>query len=150
MNSPASLETLQAGDAFSFTAGPITRTDIALYAGGSGDYNGIHVDIDFAKRAGLPDVIVHGMYSMGLLSRLLTRLTPAARVLEIQSRFQAMVAVGSTLRCESRVLSRTTTEAGEIVELSLTAKLPDGTEVTSGAAKVLCPASSSGQQGANP
>ncbi len=90
------------------------------------------------------------MYSMGLLSRLLTRLTPAARVLEIQSRFQAMVAVGSTLRCESRVLSRTTTEAGEIVELSLTAKLPDGTEVTSGAAKVLCPASSSGQQGANP
>jgi len=140
MNPLPSLEALQPGETFGFTVGPITRTDIALYAGASGDYNGIHVDIDFAKRAGLPDVIVHGMYSMGLLSRLLTRLTPAARVLEIQSRFQAMVAVGATLHCGSRVVSRTATEAGELVELSLSATLPDGTEVTSGTAKVLCPA----------
>lgn len=145
MSALPALETLQPGAAFSFTVGPITRTDIALYAGASGDYNGIHVDIDFAKRAGLPDVIVHGMYSMGLLSRLLTRLTPASRVLEIQSRFQAMVAVGATLRCESRVLSRTPTPAGELVELSLGATLPDGTEVTSGTAKILCPSTPAAQ-----
>ena len=139
MSAPSHLEALQPGHVYGFTAGPITRTDIALYAGASGDYNGIHVDIDFAKRAGLPDVIVHGMYSMGLLSRLVTRLTPTARILEIQSRFQAMVAVGSTLRCEARVLSRTAGPEGDIVELSLAATLPDGAEVTAGTAKVLCP-----------
>ena len=139
MSTSATSAATPPGDSSGFTAGPITRTDIALYAGASGDYNGIHVDVDFARRAGLPDVIAHGMYSMGLLSRLLTRLTPAARVLEIQSRFQAMVAVGSTLECVSRVLSRNATEAGEIVELSLSARLPDGTEVTSGTAKLLFP-----------
>lgn len=149
MSSPARLDALQPGDAYGFTAGPVTRTDIALYAGASGDYNGIHVDIDFARRAGLPDVIVHGMYSMGLLSRLLTGLAPAAQILEIQSRFQSMVAVGSTLRCEARVSSRTATPAGDVVDLSLTATLPDGTEATAGTAKVLCP-STSGQPGGTP
>jgi acyl dehydratase len=146
MNPSDILVAEQPGSIHNFTAGPISRTDIALYAGGSGDYNGIHVDIDFARRAGLPDVIVHGMYSMGLLSRLLTRLTPAARVLEIQSRFQSMVAVGSTLRCESRVLSRTATAEGDIVELALAASLPDGTEVTTGSAKILIP-TTPGQHG---
>ena len=31
---------------------PITRHQLALYCGGSGDHNPIHVDIDFAKKFG--------------------------------------------------------------------------------------------------
>ena len=33
--------------------GPISRTDLALYAGASGDHNPVHIDLDFAKEAGL-------------------------------------------------------------------------------------------------
>ena len=32
--------------------GPITRSTLALLAGGSGDHNPIHIDLDFARSAG--------------------------------------------------------------------------------------------------
>ncbi len=40
---------------------PVDRTTLALFAGASGDHNPIHIDIDFARRAGMPDVFAHGM-----------------------------------------------------------------------------------------
>ena len=127
-------------DATELVEGPIGRQRIALYAGASGDYNGIHVDLDFARAAGLPDVIVHGMYSMGLLSRLITRLAPRVRVLEIASRFQAMVEVGATLRCTARVSGRTETQDGTVLELQLAARrVADGSDATIGTARVLVP-----------
>ena len=46
---------------------PITRHMLALYCGASGDHNPIHVDIDFAKAAGFPDVFSHGMLVMAYL-----------------------------------------------------------------------------------
>ena len=51
---------------------PITRFTLALYAGASGDHNPIHIDSDFAKKAGMPDVFAHGMLSMAYLGRMLT------------------------------------------------------------------------------
>ena len=51
---------------------PISRHQLALYCGGSGDHNPIHVDLDFAKKFGFKDVFAHGMLSMGFLGRLVT------------------------------------------------------------------------------
>lgn len=42
------------------------------YAGASGDFNPIHIDREFAEAVGLPGNILHGLYSMGLVSRALT------------------------------------------------------------------------------
>ena len=39
------------------------------YAEASGDPNPIHVDPDFAKKVGLPGVILHGLYSMAQVAR---------------------------------------------------------------------------------
>jgi acyl dehydratase len=39
------------------------------YAGASGDFNPIHIDPDFAKAVGLPQNILHGLYSMGVVAR---------------------------------------------------------------------------------
>ena len=55
------------------TLPPINRTTLALFAGASGDHNQIHIDIDFARQAGMPDVFAHGMLSMAYLGRLLTQ-----------------------------------------------------------------------------
>lgn len=39
------------------------------YAGASGDFNPIHIDREFAEAVGLPGNILHGLYSMALVSR---------------------------------------------------------------------------------
>jgi acyl dehydratase len=42
------------------------------YAGASGDFNPIHIDVDFAKSIGLPQNILHGLYSMAQVARACT------------------------------------------------------------------------------
>jgi acyl dehydratase len=39
------------------------------YAGASGDFNPIHIDPEFAKAVGLPQNILHGLYSMAIVAR---------------------------------------------------------------------------------
>ena len=39
------------------------------YAGASGDFNPIHIDPEFARQVGLPQNILHGLYSMALVAR---------------------------------------------------------------------------------
>ena len=59
---------------------PISRHQLALYCGGSGDHNPIHVDLDFAKKFGFKDVFTHGMLSMAFLGRLVTSWVPQKQV----------------------------------------------------------------------
>ena len=42
------------------TLPPLTRVQIARYAGAVRDFNPIHVDEEYARAAGLPSVIAHG------------------------------------------------------------------------------------------
>ncbi|MBI4897252.1 MAG: hypothetical protein HY827_02670 [Actinobacteria bacterium] len=39
------------------------------YAGASGDFNPIHIDPEFAKAVGLPNTILHGLWSMAQVQR---------------------------------------------------------------------------------
>ena len=54
------------GDALEVHHTRLSRGDLVNYAGVAGDANPIHWDEDIAKLAGLPDVIAHGMLTMGL------------------------------------------------------------------------------------
>ena len=51
----------------------ITRADLVRYAGASGDFNPIHWSDRVATGVGLPGVIAHGMLTMALAGRLVTR-----------------------------------------------------------------------------
>ncbi len=51
----------------------VTRAGLVRYAGASGDFNPIHFSDRAARDAGLPDVIAHGMFTMALANRLVTR-----------------------------------------------------------------------------
>src|SRR5436190_23760539 len=44
---------------------PIDRAKLVRYAGASGDFNPIHWNARIATSVGLPDVIAHGMWTMG-------------------------------------------------------------------------------------
>jgi acyl dehydratase len=49
-----------------------TRDDLNAYAVASGDMNPIHRDESFALAVGLPDVIAHGMLTMGRAIKVVT------------------------------------------------------------------------------
>lgn len=95
---------VQPGDALpAFTTEPLTRTTLALYCGASGDHNPVHVDIDFARQAGYPDVFAHGMLSMAWLGRLLTHWVPQQCIREFGVRFTALTLVGEAITCSGTV-----------------------------------------------
>jgi acyl dehydratase len=91
---------------------PITRHTLALYCGASGDHNPIHVDIDFAKAAGFPDVFAHGMLVMAFLGQALTDAVPPSKLRSFATRFVAITQLGAKLTCEGTV-TELFAEAGE-------------------------------------
>lgn len=120
---------VEVGDVLpAFTTEPVSRWNLALYMGASADHNPIHVDIDFARQAGMPDVFAHGMLSMAWLGRVLTRWVPQARIREYGVRFTAITQVGERINCRgevaeifevdgehrARISLQTTNEQGEL------------------------------------
>lgn len=61
-----SFEDVKVGDELPVHHTRLSRGDLVNYAGVAGDANPIHWDEHIAKLAGLPDVIAHGMLTMGL------------------------------------------------------------------------------------
>jgi len=115
---------------------PITRHALALYCGASGDHNPIHVDLDFAKAAGFPDVFTHGMLAMAYLGRMLTDAVPPASLRAFSTRFVAITQVGARLTCEGTV-TEIFEEAGETrARVALTAKDESGQTKLQGEAVV--------------
>jgi acyl dehydratase len=92
--------------------GPISRTMIALYAGGSNDHNPLHLDPALARAAGFPDVIGQGMLTMALLGRYITSFVPQRSLVTFALRFMAMSQVGETLNCRARVVGVDSDSAG--------------------------------------
>ncbi len=60
------FEDIAVGDVLPTRIAQLTRGDLVNYAGVAGDANPIHWHDDIAALAGLPDVIAHGMLTMGL------------------------------------------------------------------------------------
>lgn len=59
------LSELTVGQEVFATKYEVERADLVRYAGASGDFNPIHWNARFATEVGLPDVIAHGMLTMG-------------------------------------------------------------------------------------
>ena len=114
-----SLESAREGDSLPvLKLPPITRLQLALYCGGSGDHNPIHVDTDFAKRAGMKDVFAHGMLSMGFMGRLVTSVAPQSRVKSLSVRFVAVTWVADEITVTGRVAQVNREERSLTLELA--------------------------------
>jgi acyl dehydratase len=101
---------------------PISRHTLALYCGASGDLNPIHVDSDYAKSAGFPDVFAHGMLIMGYLGQALTDAAPPDRLRSFSTRFVAITQLGAEIACEGTVAELLEADGERRARLALTAK----------------------------
>ncbi len=118
-------DSLNVGDELpALTTEPITRDTLALYCEASGDHNPIHLDIDYAKAAGLDDVIAHGMLSMGYLDRMLTNWVSQRQIRSYKTRFTAITNVGDTVTCTGKVAEKFEAEGEKRVRLELFAETP--------------------------
>jgi acyl dehydratase len=103
---------------------PVLRADLVRYCGASGDFNVIHWNQRVAVEVGLPDVIAHGMFTMGSAVRVVTDwLGDPGAVLEYGVRFTRPVVVpddgvGATLEVSGKV---TELLDGQRVRVELTA-----------------------------
>ncbi len=118
---------------------PLTRATLALYAGASGDHNPIHIDVDYARAAGMPDVFAHGMLSMAWLGRLLTNWTPQRNLREFSVRFSAMTQVGERIVCTGRVTEKLVKNGERLVRIGLATANEAGEVKVSGDAVVALP-----------
>ena len=101
------FDTVQVGDELPPLQLPsVDRTTLALFAGASGDHNPIHVDIDVARRSGMPDVFAQGMLGMAWLGRLVTGWAPQSRLRRFDARFQGITHLGNAMRCTGRVVEK--------------------------------------------
>lgn len=131
------LKNLQPGDAVpELTKAPISRTQLALFAGASGDHNPIHLDDEEARKGGLPGVIAHGMLNMAFLSQLLTGLVPQSQIRGFQARFVGMTKPGDTITCAGEVTGRADDGGETVLDLKITARTQDDATVLDGTARI--------------
>lgn len=127
------LALLQPGDELpGQTFGPVTRAVLALYAGGSGDHNPIHIDSDFAKSVGEADVFAHGMLTGAYVSRYLRGFCGQEQIKSWSLRFIAITPVNTSVRCSGRVVSRD----GDEIVLAIATHIDDGTQTVAAQARI--------------
>ena len=93
----------------------ISRTQIVMYAGASGDYNPLHSDEVYVTQvAGYPTVFAHGMLSMGATGKILTDWVGDGQLKNYGVRFVNQVWPGDSLTATATVAA-IREEAGEYV-----------------------------------
>ena len=137
MNTLPDWDRLQVGDPLpTLELPPISRLTLALYCGASGDHNPIHVDTDFARSAGMPDVFAHGMLSAAWLGRLLTHWVPQSAIRSLDVRFAAITQVGERITCTGRIVDKFEHEGRRCVRVHVSTANQDGSPRLTGEALV--------------
>lgn len=121
------IEPLQIGDVLPpLQLDPVNRTMLALFAGASNDHNAIHIDLDFARQAGMPDVFAHGMLSMAWLGRLLTRWIDQRQLRTFSVRFAGITHLGHCITCTGKVVDIFEADGERRVRLEIQTANQDG------------------------
>jgi acyl dehydratase len=82
---------------------PVDRITLIKYAGASGDYNPIHTIDEEAKKAGLPGIIAHGMWTMGNLAKLFTDFYEEGFIQDYTIRFRGMVFLNDVVTLQAEL-----------------------------------------------
>jgi acyl dehydratase len=118
-----SYDEVEVGTALPEQSFPVQRLNLVMYCGASGDFNIIHWNERTAKAVGLPNVIAHGMLTMGIAVRVVTDwLGDPGAVLEYGVRFTRPVVVpadtGASLDVSGKVRSIDAAARTAVIDLT--------------------------------
>ena len=132
-------EDVKEGDAAPEFAHKLTRTDLVMYAGASGDFNPMHTDEVAAKEAGLPGVFGHGMFTAGILGKALTDFVGVGNLREYKVRFTKQTWPGEKLTTQVSVKKKYEQHGEHRVDLECAVLNEDGEAKISGVAVAALP-----------
>jgi acyl dehydratase len=127
------------GDAAPEVRHELTRTDLVMYAGASGDFNPLHHDDTIAQQRGMPSVFGHGMFSMGLLSRAITDWVGIGNLRTYGVRFTKQTWPGETLVSTITVTGKRKEDGVNLVDLEVALANADGEVKVAGSASAALP-----------
>jgi len=133
------FEDVNEGDEAPVLEHELTRTDLVMYAGASGDFNPMHHDEVKAKAAGLPSVFGHGMFSMGFLARAITDYAGVGNLRRFKVRFAKQTWPGETFRTQVKVVGKRKENGENLVDLACALTNQDGEVKVQGEATVALP-----------
>jgi acyl dehydratase len=115
------FENVGAGHTLPSLTKHVTVEQIRQYAEASGDRNPIHLDDGFARSAGLPGVIAHGMLTMAFANQMVTNwLGDRSRLKRLQGRFAGMVLPGDDVTVSGSVASKDDATRRVLINLVVT------------------------------
>jgi len=113
----------------------LSRTQIVMYAGASGDYNPLHSDDRFATEvAEYPSVFAHGMLTMGATGRVLTDWVGDEQLTRYGVRFVGQVWPGDALTATATVEAVREENGQHLVDFTIVTANADGAPVVTGTA----------------
>lgn len=100
-------DTLEIGQHFAMKR-TLSMEEVMVFAQVTGDDNPIHVDYEYAQNTPFGKPIVHGVFLMGLVSKVLGRDFPGhgSVAVSIETKFLRPVAVGEEVTIEIEVLEK--------------------------------------------
>lgn len=117
----------------------LSRTALALYAGGSGDHVPLHIDIDYARKAGMPDVFGHGMLTAAWLGRVLTGWVSQDLIRKLDVRFVGITHLYNEVTCSGRVVEKLEQDGERRVRVEIHASNQYGEKKVVGEALIALP-----------
>ncbi len=115
----------------------LTRTQLVMYAGASGDYNPLHTDEVFATQvADFPGVFAHGMLTMALTGKVLTDWVGDGRLRRFGVQFRGQVWPGDTLTTTMTVRALLDVNGEPVADVDVVTENQGGGVVLTGSASV--------------
>ncbi len=137
MSDQLSFDQVKAGDEAPAKTHKLTRSDLVMYAGASGDFNPMHTDEVAAQAAGLPSVFGHGMFTMGLLGTALTDYVGVGNLRTYKVRFTKQTWPDEELTTKIVVTGTRTEGDDKLVDLECSVANADGEVKVAGEAVAL-------------
>lgn len=94
----------------------VSRSHFVRYAGASGDFNPLHHDELAARAAGFPSVFGMGMFTAGVLSRIVMGFVAGSTVRRFTVRFVNQLWPGDALCCRGQLTRKFTEGDRRLIE----------------------------------